>query len=396
MVKQWPIKTMQQYTKVLVLLSVILLPVLDASKSIDASSATCDDVICCPGRVCDDSNGRPRCNMAASCADVDCPDGLRCVEGQRPQCVVPCDYVLCPTFLQCVMTGSSAACGLASDCDDVECPFGTTCMELYDGGVACLGTTCDTVDCGSDGLCGTVSSDDETTPRGTRDGSSSKTRSNSRSRSMSRSRSIPDESAAVCLPLCTERVCPFGLVCEETGTSLICRLPTSCDELICPEGTMCEETECSNRNNPSRSRSRGTRHRSRSGRLDSDTTCTDTGRTDTMGGIQIIVRCVAVSSTMAIVPPSADIMEGITPTMSILATPFPSLIVAPSTDPLPPDRIIDFDEDVTLIPTDDDNGLTVDRIAAAGGTANVTPTLDLVGVVILAITVLLALRYVYM
>ena len=306
MVKQWPIKTMQQYTKVLVLLSVVL-PVLDASKSIDASGATCDDITCCPGRVCDDSNGRPRCNMATSCADVDCPDGLRCVEGQRPQ------------------------------------------------------------------------SDDDSKRR--------RKRSNSDSDSNS-----DDESAAVCLPVCTERVCPFGLVCEERGTSLICRLPTSCDELICPKGTVCEETECSNPFNVE-FRRRRRRHRSESSDSDSDS--------DTTGGeAQIIVRCVAISSTMA--TPSSTTME--ISTTSVITSTSTAIMASPtpSREPPPPDYIYVFsnykkpaggpivdyttdDEDTpTTPPTDDDNTAIARQ---TGGAANLVPTV--VGVVTCVAAVLL-------
>lgn len=258
-----------QYTKVLVLAIVVtLLPLLNAQ--------TCDDVTCCPGRVCDDSRrDGPRCVRASSCADVVCPSGTSCDE-RSVRCVASCDDVRCPSYLQCMQSGSIAVCGLASDCNDVVCPSGTTCTErVYDGSTvaACLGSTCDTVDCGTD-TCVNITSDED--------------RSISRSDSISKSDSdsdtigdsIPggDQSVVICLPQCSDAVCPFGMVCNEEDQFLVCRPPGSCDDLSCPVGTTCEETECSASTKPF-GKKRSKRQKSKSG-------------SKSAAGLRTLVRCV--------------------------------------------------------------------------------------------------------
>ena len=265
---------------------------------------SCDDIICCSGRVCVEEttrNGlrnRTRCVTPTSCDQLDCPAGLVCVEETRgtkltrtkARCRVSCDNVDCPDFLQCKVRGSRAECVAPRNCTEVTCSSGTSCLTQYRGtrqSAVCIGEdSCSSVTCDDGSECFNATStsnrpgtkveirvqiDSDSTPvplkrllnsNGQTRSKTGKTRSKTgktrsktfRTRGSATTGGQQAQNVSVCLPTCEEAsVCPQGLVCEERGYELTCREPRSCDELVCPEGQECEEIMCGINNTRTRS-----------------------------------------------------------------------------------------------------------------------------------------------
>lgn len=218
---------------------------------------SCDEITCCPGKVCTLTHtGRSRCKYATSCDELECPHGLRCAprRGKTPkgrvECRVSCDDINCPSFLECKARGrgksSYAVCKPRKACP-TTCPQGTTCVNAKRIGGVCLADSCSNVDCGNNTICleGQV--------KGTSTGALKKflrlilkgrgKRSHSRS-SSTKGAKKKVEGRATCIPKCTNTTCPFGLVCEERKIEVRCRTPRTCEELNCPIGQICQITGC--------------------------------------------------------------------------------------------------------------------------------------------------------
>ena len=216
---------------------------------------TCDEITCCPGKVCGLTHtGRSRCTYTTSCDELECPHGLRCAlrRGKTPkgrvECRVSCDDINCPNFLECKERGrgksSYAVCKPRRACP-TTCPQGTTCLNARRIGGVCLADNCSNVDCGgNNAICR------EGQVKGTSTGALKKflrlilKGRGKRSHTHTKGARKKVTGSAACIPQCTNTTCPFGLVCEERGIEVRCRTPRTCEELNCPVGQICQITGC--------------------------------------------------------------------------------------------------------------------------------------------------------
>lgn len=237
------------------------------------ASQSCDDVICCSGKVCVESIGRngknqTRCVTPASCDQLDCPTGFVCMEdgkgkvGGKAKCQVTCSSVDCTESFECKEKPSSTECvwNPPVSCSSMHCPLGTSCQLLSEGKkqyAVCLGDSCDSVECsdGSECFDGTRT----TTSRG-KDSISVETEHGSVTISLKTLQikagkkpskppkgkvSLTEADVAICLPVCGDvDICPEGLVCEDQNHRITCRPPRNCKEMDCAPDQECVEIEC--------------------------------------------------------------------------------------------------------------------------------------------------------